>query len=295
MAENRGWDLQIGWRSAINELSYGVTGNLSDVKNKVTNYGGAPPIISDRIRRIGDPIDSFYGLVADRIAQEADFEYNPVTGAYIPRFPHIAGDPLGPGDIIYKVLTPTTDPSKPYDVNDPDREYISLDKDRQVIGNAIPRYTFGFRGDLAWRGIDFSFFLQGVGKINGLLENQARHAFINQSTMPHKTHLNRWTPENPNATYPRLVYNQTYNTRLSTFWIEDASYLRLKNVQIGYTVPANAFRVPALQKLRIYASADNLLTFSDFYNGFDPEVPVSRGGWYPQMRTFIMGISANIK
>src|SRR5690606_1695414 len=235
--ENEGWEVQVGWRSRVNEISYGIAANLSDVKNKVTGYGGAPPVIGDRIQRVGDPIDAFYGLVADRIAQEADFDYNPATGAYIPRFPHINGDPISPGDLIYKVLTPTTDVNKPYDFNDPEKEYISLDKDRQVIGSAIPRYTYGFRGDAAWKGFDFSFFLQGVGKADGLLTGQARHALISNSTMPQKIHLDRWTPENPDASYPRLVYNQSYNTRLSTYWLQDASYLRLKNIQLGYTLP----------------------------------------------------------
>src|SRR5690606_11625320 len=124
------------------------------------------------------------------------------------------------GDLIYKVLTPTTDPNKPYDINDPEREYISLDKDRQVIGSHIPRYTFGFRGDVAWKGIDFSFFLQGVGKIDGLVQGVSRHAFYNQGAMPQKFHLDRWTPDNPNASYPRLVYNNPYNARLSSFWID---------------------------------------------------------------------------
>ncbi|SFC68147.1 TonB-linked outer membrane protein, SusC/RagA family [Parapedobacter composti] len=294
--ENRGWEVQVGWRSTINTVGYGVTANLADVRNRVTDYGGAPPVIGDRIRRVGDPIDAFYGLVADRIAQEADFEYNPMTGAYIPRFPHIEGDPISPGDIIYRVLTPTTDPNKPYDFNDPEREYISLDKDRTVIGNTIPRYTYGLQGDLAWKGFDFSFFIQGVGKVNGLLSGQARHAFINQSTMPHRAHLDRWTPENPNASYPRLVYNQTYNTRLSTFWLEDASYLRLKNIQLGYTLPQRALGLLGVGKVRVYASAENLLTLTNFYSAFDPEVPVNTaGGVYPQMKTFVFGISANLK
>lgn len=293
--ENKGWELQAGWRSKVRNLTYGITANLADVKNKVTSYGGAPPVIGDRLRRVGDPIDAFYGLVADRIAQEADFNYNPATGSYTPRFPHIAGDPISPGDIIYKVLTPTTDPGKPYDITDPEREYISLDKDRKVIGNAIPRYTYGFRGDLAWKGIDFSFFLQGVGKINGLLQGQARHAFINQGTMPQKVHLDRWTPDNPDASYPRLVYNQSYNTRLSTFWLQDASYLRLKNIQLGYTLPKKITNLLKIEDVRIYASADNLFTSTDFFYGFDPEIPVSSGGIYPQVKTFIFGLNINLK
>lgn len=277
--ENKGWELQLGWRDQVNEFSYGVVGNLSDVRNKVTDYGGVLPTLGDRIRMVGEPIDAFYGLVADRIAQEADFDYNPQTGAYTPRFAYDPSYPVMPGDIIYRDLNGDG--------------VISLDEDRQVIGSHIPRYTYGLTANFAYKGFDFSFFLQGVGKADGLLTTSARHAFINDGSMPQRVHLDRWTPENPNATYPRLAYGFNYNQRLSTYWLEDASYFRLKNIQLGYTLPLRITEKFLANRVRVYASADNLFTQTNYFYGYDPETPVSSGGFYPQVKTFVFGLNVN--
>lgn len=279
--ENKGWEFQIGWRDNINAFSYSLDFNISDVKNKVSSLGGTDPTIGDRIRMEGEPLDAFYGLVADRIAQESDFTYNAENKTYTPNFPFIKGDPVQPGDLIYKDL-------------DGDGE-IDLVNDRKVIGSHIPRYTYGFRGAMAYKGFDFNFFLQGVGKVNGLLTGTARHAFISESAMPQDVHLDRWTPDNPNASYPRLTYQQSYNQRLSTYWLEDASYLRLKNVQLGYTLPAKASEHFRAERFRVYISGENLFTVSDFFQGYDPESPVSSGSFYPQVQTFSIGLNISLK
>jgi len=279
--ENKGWEFMVSWNDRQGDFTYGGNFNLSDVRNKVIDLAGTPPTIGDRIRMVGEPIDAFYGLVADRIAQVSDFDYDDATQKYTAKFPFLAGDPVAPGDLIYKDL-------------DSDGK-ITLDKDRKVIGSAIPRYTYGFRGNAAWKGIDFTFFLQGVGKADGYLAGAARHAYINEGSLPQKVHLDRWTPENPDASYPRLVYQQTYNQRLSTFWLEDASYLRLKNIQIGYTLPAQLTERFRVSRLRVYASADNLFTKTDYFYGYDPETPVSTGGFYPQVKTYVFGLNLNLK
>jgi TonB-linked SusC/RagA family outer membrane protein len=279
--ENKGWELQLGWRDQKNEFKYGVDFNLSDVKNKIVDLGGTRATYGDRVRLLGEPIDAFYGLVAERIAQESDFRYDPESGKFVPDFPFLISDPVAPGDIIYK------------DLNGDGQ--ITLDEDRQVIGSHIPRYTYGFRGNVAWRGFDFSFFLQGVGEVNGYLHGAARHAYINEGTLPQKIHLDRWTPENTGASYPRLSYQQTYNQRLSTFWLEDASYLRLKNIQAGYTLPSALVERFSVSRLRVYASADNLFTKTDFFYGYDPESPVSNGNFYPQVKTYVFGLNITLK
>ncbi|HEV7378580.1 MAG TPA: TonB-dependent receptor [Dyadobacter sp.] len=279
--ENSGWEVQVSWKDQISDFRYGANFNLSDVRNKVTSLGGVPPTYGDRIRIVGQPIDAFYGLVADRIAQVEDFNFDAGTNKYTPKFPAYAGDPVAPGDIIYK------------DLNGDGR--ITLDDDRQVIGNAIPRFNYGFRGELGWKGIDFSFFLQGVGKADGYIQGAARHALINEGSLPQEIHRDRWTPQNTDASYPRLTYQQAYNQRLSSFWLENAAYLRLKNIQIGYTIPEKFTKKARVSRLRIYASADNLLTKTDFFYGYDPESPVTSGGFYPQVKTFVAGISVNFK
>ncbi|MGV3640459.1 MAG: SusC/RagA family TonB-linked outer membrane protein [Adhaeribacter sp.] len=279
--ENKGWELQAGWNDQVGEVQYGANFNLFDVHNKVVDLGGTPPTYGDRIRMVGQPIDAFYGLVAERISQVEDYDYDDATKKYTPKFPFIAGDPLKPGDLIYRDL-------------DGDGK-VSLDKDRKVIGNAIPRFTFGFRGNVAWKGADLSFFLQGVGKADNYLFGAARHAYINEGSLPQEIHRDRWTPENTDASYPRFTYQQSHNQRLSTFWMEDASYLRLKNLQVGYTLPAAISQKARISRLRIYASAENLLTKTDFYYAFDPESASTSGGFYPQVKTYTMGLNINLK
>jgi TonB-linked SusC/RagA family outer membrane protein len=285
--ENKGWEFNLGWQDRIGEVRYKVTALYSNIKNKVTNLGGVPPSYGEQIRQVGYPIDAFYGLVADRIAQPEDFDYDPATGKYTPKFPVFEEDLniVRPGDIIYKNLSD----------EEGGEGKITLDRDRKVIGNPFPQHTFSLRGDVAWKGIDFSFFLQGVTKADGYLKGSARHAFITESAYPKKEHLDRWTPDNPDASYPRLTYQQSHNQRLSTFWLENAAYVRLKNVQIGYTLPSSLIRKARFESVRIYASADNLLTATDFFESYDPETPVSSGGYYPQVKTFIVGVNMTLK
>lgn len=280
--ENKGWEISVGWRDQKGGFRYSLLATVADVKNRITDLGGVGPSLGDQVRFLNYPIDAFYGLVVDRIAQESDFTKNSL-GQYVPKFAVIRGDSVNirPGDLIYKDLNGDNS--------------ISLDKDRQVIGNPFPRYTYTLRGDLAWKNIDFSFFTQGVGKANGYVSGNGRHAFYNEASFPQEMHRNRWTPNNTTGTYPRFTYLQNHNRYLSTFWLENAAYFRLKNVQLGYTVPtANLFR-GHVQKLRLYVSADNLFTKTKFLESYDPEVPVGDGGLYPQVKTFVFGVNLMLK
>ncbi len=279
--ENKGWELQVGWKDNIQDFNYGVNFNLSDVRNKVTSLGNAPAVIGDRLRMVGHPIDAFYGFVADRISQVSDYTFDPATNNYTPNFPFDASYPMLPGDIMFR------------DLNGDGR--ITPADDRQVIGSQIPRYTYGFRANMGYKGVDLSFFLQGVGQADGLITGGARHALINDGSNPQAVHLDRWTPTNTGASYPRLAYGYSYNQRLSSYWLEDASYLRLKNVQVGYTFPKSITEKLHIDRLRFYASADNLFTSTNYFYGYDPETPVSSGGFYPQVKTFIFGLNINFK
>lgn len=281
--ENKGWEFNAGWSDRIGQLKYKLNFNISDVKNKVTDLGGVSPTYGDQIRFVGQPINAFYGLVFDGISQADDYDFDAATNKYTAKFPVISGDAknLRPGDIKYKDLNKDG--------------VISLNDDREVIGNPFPRYTYAFRTNFDYKGFDFGFFLQGVGKGNGYILGPARHAFINESSNPQKVHLDRWTPDNTDASYPRLTYQQSHNQRFSDFWLEDASYLRLKNIQAGYTVPASLTNKVRVQKLRVYISGDNLLTKTNFFYAYDPETPVSSGGFYPQVKTIVFGINVNFR
>ena len=286
---NRGWEIDMNWKDHRGDFSYSIGFNLSDVKNKITDLAGnAPDLSSNQVRIVGQPIDAFYGYIAEGLMTPEDFKISdPSTGTYdLPKIPVIIGNSYQPGDIKYK------DISGPDGVPD---GRITPEYDKTVIGSDIPRYTYSVRGNLGWRGFDCSFMIQGVGKCDGFLYGSARHAFQDQAAYPQKVHLDRYnvtTNPNPNASYPRLTYNQNFNQNtLSTFWLENAAYLRLKNVQLGYTFPKKWLSKARIGSCRVYLSADNLMTFSKFFYAYDPETPVSSGGYYPQVKTFIAGFN----
>lgn len=283
IVENRGWEVNLGWQDSKGDFNYSLNFNLADVKNEVISLGDAPPSYGTQIRAVGYPIDAYYGLVANRLAQESDFTYNAETDTYTPNFPVFESDAtrISPGDLLYEDLNGDGE--------------VTMEDDRQVLGNPFPRYTYGLQANMGWRNLDFSFFLQGVGKATGYIYDQARHAYKNESTYPQEIHRDRWTPENTDATYPRFTYQETYNTRVSSYWLEDASYLRLKNIQLGYTFPKVWTEKIRMSKLRLYMSAENLLTATDFFYGYDPETPLASGGYYPQVKTFVFGINANLQ
>ncbi|WP_129714849.1 TonB-dependent receptor [Pedobacter sp. SYP-B3415] len=282
--QNKGWELSLTYQNKINDFSYNLSANLSDVRNKVVSLGDVPPTYGDQVRFVGEPIDAFYGFVAERLAQESDFTINPnnpEATRYTPNFPYDSSFPMRPGDLIYR------------DLNGDGK--ITADADRQVIGSPIPRYTYGFNSSFAYKGFDLAIFLQGVGKADGYVTGAARYAFINDGSSPQEFHLDRWTPTNPNASYPRLAYGYSYNQRLSTMWLEDASYFRVKNIQLGYTVPNRLIEKWRVSRLRVYASADNLFTATNFFYGYDPETPVTAGGFYPVPKTIVFGLNLSFK
>lgn len=290
---NRGWEFDLNWRDQRGEFYYGIGFNISDVKNKIVDLAGnAPDLSGYQIRMVGYPIDAFYGYKAIGLMTPEDFKISDTQNHNysLPKVPVILGNDYQPGDIKYE------------DISGPDGKpdgRITPEYDKVVLGSNIPRYTYTVRGDLGWKGIDFSFVIQGVGKCDGYLEGTARHAFQDMAAYPQKVHLERYnvvTNPDPNALYPRLTYNTGFNQNtFSTYWMENASYMRLKNVQIGYTFPEKWMKKARIDNLRVYLSGDNLLTVSDFFYAYDPETPVSKGGYYPQVKTVVLGLNITFK
>ena len=290
---NRGWEFDLNWRDQRGEFYYGIGFNIADVKNRIVDLAGnAPDLSGYQIRMVGYPIDAFYGYKAIGLMTPEDFKISDTQNHNysLPKVPVILGNDYQPGDIKYE------------DISGPDGKpdgRITPEYDKVVLGSNIPRYTYTVRGDLGWKGIDFSFVIQGVGKCDGYLEGTARHAFQDMAAYPQKVHLERYnvvTNPNPNALYPRLTYNTGFNQNtFSTYWMENASYMRLKNVQIGYTFPEKWMKKARIDNLRVYLSGDNLLTVSDFFYAYDPETPVSKGGYYPQVKTVVLGLNITFK
>jgi TonB-linked SusC/RagA family outer membrane protein len=263
---NKGWDLAIGWSDRLNDFSYGISFMISDVKNEILDLRGVN-MTGLTVNREGYPINSLYGYEAIGYISPDDYDEN---GNY--KYATQFGN-FGPGDIKYK--------------NQNDDNVIN-NEDEVIIGSTIPRYTYSIDLNANWKGIDFSMFWQGVGKADGLLYRQATMPFYWGATAL-EIHKDRWSINNQDAEFPRMAFNEPNNEQNSSFWVKDASYLRLKNLTLGYTLPDNVSNKIRFSKLRIYATGQNLLTFDNFWDGYDPEAPVGAGSYYPQVKVYTIG------
>lgn len=267
--ENKGWDLTISHNNNIGQFNYKVTGVLSDVKNQITNLGGLGPQVSGtHVKQVGSPIDAFYGLLADGLFSSfTEARAYPVT-----QFGKLQG-----GDIRYKDL---------------DGDNKITGSDRVILGNPIPRYTYSLDLFGSWKGFDFAAFLQGVGKRDDYISGWLAYPFQNASTA-FVQHLDRWYEGKPNAnaTYPRLSINQqSNNLQSSTFWMLNGAYLRLKNIQLGYTIPAGLTKRIGISSMRVYANGNNVWTKTKMPLGMDPESPESNNNSVPLIKTYTFGV-----
>jgi TonB-linked SusC/RagA family outer membrane protein len=279
--ENKGWDLSISHNNTIGKFYYKVTGILSDVKNKITDLGGLAPQVSGvHVKQVGDPIDALYGLQADGLFSSfAEARAYPVA-----QYGKLQG-----GDIRYiDQLTVDTNGDGIMDAGD----NKLTGNDRVILGNPIPRYTYSLDVYTAYKGFDFALFFQGVGKRDGYISGWLSYPFQNAGTALVQ-HLDRWseTNPNPNAAYPRLSINQqSNNLQSSNFWMISAAYMRLKNIQLGYTLPAQLLRNKAISSVRFFASGTNLFTISKMPLGMDPESPETVQNSTPLLSTYTLGV-----
>ncbi len=199
-------------------------------------------------------------------------------------------------------LTALTDPQA---VKPGDRRYADLngdkkidDNDRTIIGRAQPKLVGGLNNTFAYKGLELTVFFQGVYGNSILNGNRFELEYLNATTNQDRDVLNRWTPTNTNTDIPRASTTRPAN-RISTRQIEDGSYLRLKNIQLAYSLPQSLLRTMKIQSLRVYASAQNYLTFTN-YSGYDPEVnrfgqdSRSQGfdyASYPAAKTILFGLN----
>lgn len=271
---NNGWELSISWKDKIGNFSYYADANLSDVKNKVTNLFGKDYIGTSTITKEGEAYNSYYGYVANGIFQSQK-EIDDATCVYGGKKENVK-----PGYIKYM------------DIND---DKVIDSKDRTIIGNPAPRYEYGLTLGGAWKGIDFSVFFQGVGKKDVFYSGPGARPLWGGTTL-YKNQLDYWSEDNKNAKYPLLLIDTTgsnSNNIVSSFWVKSGAYLRLKNLVIGYTLPEKWTKRVTLDKVRLYASCQNVFTVSNCLKGYDPENSISDGNYYPIMRTFNFGISVD--
>lgn len=268
--ENRGWEAALTYTDKVGDFNYRVSFNISDVKNKILDLKGIDET-GLTVNREGEEMYSLYGLEAVGYIQPEDYDQN---GVYQGATQY--GN-FGLGDIKYK------------DQND---DGVINTSDRVIIGTTIPRYTFGLSLSGEYKGFDLNLLVQGVGKADGYLNGQGIQPFYEGGTVQEQ-HKNYWTENNRKAAFPRLAFNETNNIQNSSFWKKNAAYARLKNIQLGYSLPQRVLKKTPLSRLRFYVSGDNLLTLDKFWDGFDVEAPVGNGGYYPQLKVISFGLDIN--
>ncbi len=290
---NKGFEFTSSY-SGGNQLKYRVGANISFIKNEITNLGGGAPQDGGGVGKIGNttrtevgmPFPYFYGLKTDGIfnsQQELDAHKNK------------NGNSIQPNAYLGDV--------KFIDANEDGK---IDDLDRQNLGNPYPDFQYGFNADLSYKGFDLRIFIQGVqgnSIVNGMNWNtrngsNAGGGWNNFETIRRQS----WTKASPENNEPRMTASDPNNNmRFSDRYVMDGSYLRLKNVQLGYSLPTQLFGNLKVAGLRIYVAADNLFTLTN-YEGFDPEIgsyygnPYAYGvdvGTYPQSRTLRAGVTLN--
>lgn len=269
---NKGWEISIGHKNKIKDFTYGVTFTLNDNRNKITNLNGLNS--QDKTMVENYPNQGIWGYLTDGYYQDWDDVANS------PKLSNAAR----PGFVKYKKI---------YQGEGVDPLLIDS-RDMVYLGDPFPHFEYGLTLNAGWKNFDLSVFFQGVGQRSNFLSGIGLKPFANGANL-FRHQLDSWTPENPNAAYPILVpeANASDNYVKSDKWVRDASYCRLKNLVIGYTLPDVISKRLKISSLRIYISGQNLFTISNFYKGYDPEVSYggNQGGeFYPIMQTFTLGL-----
>ena len=286
--ENSGWEFELGYKWNLGDAHFAVKGNAAYLKNELTNIGNDTGFLNYGISQFSDggtraengqPFPFFYGYKTDGILQnkaEAD-AYN---AAY--------GTTSKPGDFRF--------------VDTDGNGKINSD-DRTNIGNGVPDWSFGLNFDAEWKGIDLGVFFQGVSGVD--VFDATYRQDIASGNYPTWV-LQRWTGEGTSNTVPTL--GDSKNWVCSDMYVRDGSYLRLKNITLGYTLPRELTRRIGISRLRIYGRAENLFTWTKYW-GFDPEIGAGFDndlqkhrtevtgvdyGVYPQARTFTIGFNISL-
>ncbi len=296
--ENKGFEFALNSRNLVGEFKWDMDFNISTNKNKVLSlpdgndiqYRSGPGHLvgldETAILREGESVGVFYGFIYDGVYQEGD---NFIPGG---------GFEQDAGGEKFRDIDGLTDANGNL-TGEPDGQLNN--NDRTIIGNPHPDFIWGWNNDFSWKGFDLNIFFQAS---NGndifnytLLELDLLSGRNNATTAA----LRRWTPSNTNTDVPKAFGGRS--RRSSTRWIQDGSYIRLKNIALGYSLPKSVLDKLNIQKFRIYISAQNILTFTD-YEGFDPEVNYRTSGAtngnrnlgldfasYPNAKSFTFGLN----
>jgi len=261
---NKGIELTLNYRDKIGSFTYQVGTNVTYLKNKVVDIKGNKYYSGTTIITEGAPINSFFGLQAEGIFQtDKEVQESAFQSAS-----------TRPGDIRYK---------------DVDGNKLINDADRVIIGSSVPAYTYSFTIGAGYKGLQLTAILQGVQKVSTYTYGNLAQPYKNGAGVTEEWLTDSWTTGHPGASLPRLTTSTGYpqNFLTSSFWLQDASYLRLKNIQLSYRLPQKWVR-----QFSVFVNAQNYLTFSKFKLG-DPERQVTRGDIveYPNSKSITGGVN----
>ncbi len=277
--KNHGYEMTLKWADKIGDVRYSISPSLAFVKNKIVDMYEVPPMY-DYLSRIGLPVGQRFGYDLFEFYQPGTEER--YKAAYNADMPDQMVE-LKYGDAVY------------VDLNN---DGVIDQNDQKPLGYTdTPEITWSVNGSLNWKGLDFSMLWVGAAHTSRQLNGYFRDQFgsTNTSALAQWVADNSWTEDNPNAILPRISFNnRVHNNRDSRAWIINSRYVRLKNVELGYTINKPKW-LPLLNYIRFYVSGQNLLTFADF-KGNDPEAPGSGldyGVRYPMTRVYNFGFQVN--
>ena len=277
-----GWDFEISWKDQIKDFSYQLTFNLSDSQNKLVSYDGASVVREGNVGLLeGYEMNTIWGYKTDGYWKSRE-EYLAYKEAH-PGYQSFNDGKVAGGDVRYL---------NQGEIN----HQVGTGKgtkddhgDLVYLGNSNARYLYGFNLSAQWRGFDLSMMFQGVGKRNILIAADAIAPFKNTYQMPWTIHRDYWTEDNQDAYWPRLFVSNDFNYKPSDRWVQDASYLRLKNITLGYTIPGIRKYV---NSVRIYVTGNDLWEHTNLLKVFDPEAGNNVGrNYYPFFRTWAFGVN----
>lgn len=274
-----GFEVTAQWKDRVGALGYSARVSLSDYQGKVTQYNN--PTRSLSTWYMGQKMGEIWGYQTNGLYQaNDDMSKAPKTVFW--------GSTWNPGDVKYRDLN--GDGLINGGLNTADSS-----GDRRIIGNSTPRYQFSTLFNFDYKGFDLSIFLQGILKRDAWIGSNYFWGITGDEwqSSPFQANMNRWTTNNPNGYFPKYYMSSqnSKNTQVSDRYLQNAAYVRLKSIQLGYTLPAKLVSKAMIQKLRVYFTAENVATFTKLVKNLDPELSISDGKIYPMQRTFSFGLN----
>lgn len=307
----KGWELQINWQDRIGQVGYRIGFNLSDAQTEVTEYPNPDKTFFTKDAD-GNTIENYWtgkkmgeiwGFKTVGMAKTDQEMQDWIAIHDQSKLPGIGAGVWQAGDIMYENLDGNPAIEKGTSASDP--------KDLCIIGNSTPRYRFGLTLGADWKGFDISAMFQGVAKrdvwVGGDDKNATSKGMIfwginggQWDSTGYEEHWDFFRPEgdalggNTNAYYPRPIIGSKQNQQVQTRYLQSAAYIRLKNLQVGYTIPKNVVRKAGFEKVRVFFSGDNLWTGTKMSKNFDPELLYQNGMSYPLSYTLSCGVNITL-